>query len=402
MTDKKLTNPVQRRCRLLLTLVLGSVSLLACGRKQEVQAASSGAGSGRPPAPVIVAAVQQRDIPVQITAIGNVEPYQTVQIRSQVNGQIEKIFFKEGQDVRQGQLLFQLDKRPFQADLDKAVGALKKDEAQAANSQAQAERYDALEKQGVISKEQADLMRTQAKTDASAVYADKAAVEAARVQVQYTDITAPIDARTGALLMNLGNLVKANDTPYLVQLNQVTPIYVTFSIPETQLAEIRGYPMGQLKVMALPKGQATGASDGQLTFIDNTVDTTTGMVKLKATFQNRDRRLWPGEFVDVALNLSTRKNAILVPTKAILTGQQGEYVYVISPQNVAESRAVRLLGTYRESTIVSEGLSAGERVVVNGQLRVAPNSKVVVQGTMPLGQTTSAGPTIQPGAGGSL
>jgi multidrug efflux system membrane fusion protein len=139
-----------------------------------------------------------------------------------------------------------------------------------------------------------------------------------------------------------------------------------------------------------------------LTFIDNTVDTTTGMVKLKATFQNRDRRLWPGEFVDVALDLSIRKNALLVPTKAILTGQQGEYVYVVSPQNVAESRQVRIIGTYRESTVIAEGLSAGERVVVNGQLRVAPNSKVVVQGTMPPGQTTSAGPTIQPGAGGSL
>jgi len=378
-----------------LALFIILISLPACGKKEAVQAATPGGVSGRPPAPVVVAWVAQRDIPVQITAIGNVESYQTVQIRSLLNGQIEKIFFKEGQDVHKGQLLFQLDKRPFQADLEKAMGTLRHDEAQAENSRLQAERYNQLEKQGVISREQADLIRSQAKADASAVYADKAAVDAARVQLQYTDITAPIDARTGAVMINLGNLVKANDTPFLVQLNQITPIYVTFSIPEDQLSEVRHYSVAQLNVLACPKGQSSNPSDGRLTFIDNGVDTQTGTIKLKATFANKDRRLWPGEFVDVALNLSTRKNAILVPTKAIQTGQQGEYVYVVNPQNIAESRALKTVGNYQNYTVVAEGLNAGEQVVVNGQLRVAPNAKVAVQnagsGSAPANAPTGGG-----------
>jgi membrane fusion protein, multidrug efflux system len=320
---------------------------------------------------------------VQLTAIVNVESYQTVQIRSQVNGQIKSIFFKEGQDVHKGQLLFQLDKRPLQADLEKAIGMLQHDEAQAANSRLQTERYSVLEGQGVISKEQADQVRAQAKADASAVNADKAAVDAAKVQLQYTDIVAPIDARTGALLINVGNLVKANDTPFLVQLNQVTPIYATFSVPESQLAAVRKVAAGNLKVRAYPKGQSTNPAEGKLTFIDNGVDMQTGTVKLKATFTNKDRRLWPGQYVDVALNLSTRKQATLVPTKAIQTGQQGQYVYVVTPQSTAESRNVEISGTYQDLTVVSSGINPGEKVVVDGQLRVAPNAKVVVQSTVP-------------------
>jgi multidrug efflux system membrane fusion protein len=362
--------------------------LSGCGNKQQVQAAG-GAGD-RPAAPVVVAGVERRDIPVQILAIGNVEAYQTVQIRSQVNGQIQKIFFKEGEDVHKDQLLFQLGKRPFQADLEKAIGQMKHDQAQSENSRIQAERYSGLEKEGIVSHEQADQIRAQAKADASAVEADKAAVDAARVQLQFTDIKAPIDARAGALLINLGNLVKANDTPYLVQLNQVTPIYVTFFVPEAHLDQVRRYfASGQLKVLAYPKGQTANAAVGRLTFIDNGVDTTTGTFKLKGTFQNKDRRLWPGEFVDVALELSTQKNAIVVPTKAIQTGQRGEYVYVVRTDSTAESRPVKIAGTYQDLTLVSDGLSAGERVIVNGQLRVAPNAKVTVQSTLPASQSNA-------------
>ncbi len=384
----------------VLALLLTVGTLPGCGKKEGPQAASA---ASRPPAPVVAAVVEQRDVPVQLTAIGNVESYQTVQIRSQVNGQIQNIFFKEGQDVRKGQLLFQLDKRPFQADLEKAIGTLQRDEAQAANSRLQAERYEALERQGVISKEQADQVRAQAKADASAVYADKAAVDAARVQLQYTDITAPIDARTGALLINVGNLVKANDTPFLVQLNQVTPIYATFTVPESQLDAVRKFAAGNLKVLAYPKGQDTNPVHGTLSFIDNGVDMQTGTVKLKATFANRDRRLWPGQFVQIVLNLSTRRNAILVPTKAIQVGQQGQYVYVITPQSTAESRAIESSGTYQGLTLISSGLHPGEKVVVEGQLRVAPNGKVVVQSTMPAtapGGTENA--TVKPVAGGGL
>jgi multidrug efflux system membrane fusion protein len=350
---------------------------------------------------VVVASVEQRDIPLQIKAIGNVEAYQTVQIRSQVNGQIQKIFFKEGEDVHQGQPLFQLDKRPFQADLEKAIGQMKHDQAQAENSRMQTERYAGLEKEGIVSHEQGGLLNSQAKADASAVDADKAAVDAARVQLQYTDIVAPITARAGALMINLGNLVKANDTPYLVQLNQVTPIYVTFFVPEANLDRVRQrFSAGQLKVLAYPKGQSDGPVEGQLTFIDNGVDTTTGMFKLKATFQNKDRRLWPGQFVDVALELSTQKNAVVVPTKAIQTGQQGEYVYVVRADSTAESRPVKVAGVYQNLTVISDGLNAGEQVIVNGQLRVAPNAKVVVQSILPGTQTDS--PAAKGPAGGGL
>ncbi|MBZ5719036.1 MAG: efflux RND transporter periplasmic adaptor subunit [Acidobacteriia bacterium] len=386
---------------LLSLLVVALFSLTGCGSKQAVQAAGQpGSAGGRPPAPVVVAGVEQRDIPAQISAIGNVEAYQMVQIRSQVNGQIENIFFKEGQDVRRGQLLFRLDKRPFQADLEKAIGAMQRDAAQAENSRAQADRYTALEKQGVVSREQADLVRTQAKADASAVNADQAAVDAARVQLQYTDIAAPIEARTGALLINKGNLVKANDTPFLVQLNQITPIYVTFSVPEANLDEIRRLSASHLKVLAYPKGQTANPAEGNLTFIDNGVNPQTGTVKLKATFQNKDRRLWPGEFADVLINLSVHKNAIVVPTKALQSGQQGEYVYVVTPQDTAEARPVKTSGTYHDLTLVSEGLTPGERVIVTGQLRVAPNAKVVVQSTLPGSASAKVSAAIDAPAGG--
>ena len=365
---------------ILISQLLLLLSFTGCDKKDAVQAA--GPGAGRPPAPVTVADAEQRDIPVQLTAIGNVEAYQMVQVRSMVNGQIEHVYFKEGDDVRQGQLLFTLDKRPFQADLEKATGTLRHDEAQAKNSAAQVARYDALEKQGIISHEQADQFRTQAQADASAVYADKAAVDAARVQLNYTDIKAPITARTGALQINVGNLVKANDTPFLVQLNQIQPIYVTFSVPETHLNEVRQYAAKHLKVLAYPKGDTTNPAEGDLTFIDNGVDLQTGTVKLKATFVNHDRRLWPGRFADVVLNLSMQKNAIVVPTKAVLIGQQGSYVYVVTPQNTAEPRNVKTSGTYQGVTLISDGLNAGEKVVVDGQLRVVPNAKVTIQSTV--------------------
>lgn len=375
----------------LLTVLI----LSGCGKKNQVLAA--GTPGGRSAAPVVVANVEQRDIPVQVRTIGNVEAYQTVQVRSQVNGEIEKIFFHQGDDVRKGQLLFQLDKRPFQADLDKAIAQENHDQASAENSRIEAERYTRLEKQGIVSHEQGDQMRTQAKADAAGVEADKAAAEAARVQLQYTDIAAPIDARAGALLINLGNLVKANDTPYLVQLNQVTPIYVTFSVPEGKLDEVRHrFSSGQeLKILAYPKGDSTNPAVGRLSFIDNEVDTTTGTFKLKGTFQNKDRRLWPGKFVDVALELSTQKNAIVVPTKAVQSGQQGEYVYVVTPDNTAEPRPIKTSGAYQNFTVISDGVRPGERVIVDGQLRVAPNAKVTVEsalhGSQPLAPGKVAG-----------
>ena len=386
---------------ILICGLMAFVALSACsGEQRTASAAGPGGATGeRAAAPVVVSMVEQRNIPVQLTAIGNVEAYQTVQVRSQVNGQIASVNFKEGQDVRKGQLLFSLDKGPFEADLERAIGQLKKDQAQAQNSQVQAARYTELEKQGVIAKQVADQQRAQAQADASAVYADEATVKAARIQLQYSDIRAPINARAGALQINLGNLVKANDTPFLVQLNQIAPIYVTFSIPETQLDEVRHFAAGHLKVLAYPKGQRTNPSEGMLTFIDNAVDPQTGTVKLKATFTNKERRLWPGEFVDAVLNLSTVKNAVVVASSAIQSGQQGQYLYVVTPQNTAESRVVATSGTFQNLTIVTKGLTPGERVVVQGQLRVAPNGKVMVQSTVAPDAAPGSGQATPTGGG---
>lgn len=378
----------------MLGLLL-SIGIAGCGQKDNAQAAS-----GPPAAPVVAGKAEQRDIPVQLNAIGNVESFQTVQVRSQVNGQIVGVHFKEGQDVTKGQLLFTLDKRPFQAALDQAVGNLRRDQAQAANAEAQAKRYTELEQQGVVAREQADQVRAQAKSNSSLVAADEAAVEAARVQLQYTEIRAPIDGRAGALMMNLGNLVKANDTPFLVQLNQITPIYVTFTVPEVSLSQVRKYVTHNVKVIARPKGQSGDGAEGDLTFIDNGVDPTTGTVKLKGTMPNKDRQLWPGEFVDVNLNLAIQKNAIIVPTKAVQTGQQGDYVYVIKGDNTAEARPVTTAGAYQSVTLISKGLNPGETVVVDGQLKVVPNGKVAVQSTVPTSVTSNA--EAPPPAGSGL
>ncbi|MCU1287262.1 MAG: efflux pump, family, rane fusion lipoprotein [Acidobacteriales bacterium] len=366
---------MNKNIALFLTfLVLTPTLISGCGDKQQAQAASP--NGGRPAVPVVVAPVEQRDIPVQLSGIGNAQAYRTVQIRSQVNGQIEKVHFKEGQDVKKGDLLFTLDKSPFQAEVEKAIGTLQKDEAQAANSATQAARYNELEKQGVVAHQLADQQRAQAKADASVVNADKAAVNAARVQLQYTEIRAPLDARAGALLVNQGNVVKANDTTYLVQLNQITPLYVEFSVPESNIDEVRRYAARKLKVLVRPKGQGSVIDAGVLTFIDNGVDPTTGTVKLKGTFPNKERPLLPGQYVDVTLNLSMEKNAIVVPAKAIQQGQQGDYVFVVNQENVAEPRQIKTAGSYQDLAIVGGGVNPGERVIVEGQLRVAPNAKV--------------------------
>jgi len=370
----------------LLLLVIASAGLTGCS-KQNAQAATP----QRPPAPVVVSTVEQRDVPVQITAIGNVEAYQMVQVKSMVNGQIEKILFKEGEDVRKGQLLYSLDKRPFQAALEQAQGNLKRDEARAANAKVQAARYTDLEKQGVISREQADLQRTAEGTNLAAVYADQAAVQAAKVQLQYTDIYAPIDARAGALMINVGNLVKANDTPFLVQLNQIAPIYVTFTVPEASLSEVRHFAAEGLKVLAYPKGQSGNPAEGRLTFIDNGVDPQTGTVKLKATFENKDKRLWPGEFVNVVLNISTVRNAITVPTKAVQSGQQGDYVFVVDKDGTADPRQITTTGTYQNLSLVKSGLNSGDTVIVEGQLRVTPKGKVTIQSSLPPSQVVGSG-----------
>jgi multidrug efflux system membrane fusion protein len=329
-----------------------------------------------PAVPVAVATVVEKTVPVDIRVIGNVEAFSTVSVKSQVEGIVERVHFREGQDVRQGDLLFTIDSRPFEAALRQAEANLARDAALEKNAKAQADRYSKLFEAGIVSQEQYDQFRTNAESYEAAVRADKAAVERAKLDLSYCTIHSPIDGRTGALIVHEGNLVKANaDTP-LVVINQISPIYVNFSVPEGYLPDIRKYRAhGELGVQAIVPN-VNRPPEGLLSFLDNTVDTTTGTVKLKGKFDNRDRQLWPGQFVNVVLKLTTQPNAIVVPSQAVQTGQSGQYVFVIKPDMTAESRPVVAGSTVGGESVIEKGLQLGENVVTDGQLRLAPGSKV--------------------------
>jgi multidrug efflux system membrane fusion protein len=366
------------------------------------------AGQPQPPAvPVTVANVALETVPLQVSAIGRTEAYSTVSITSQAEGLMTKVYFTEGQYVKKGDLLFNIDPRPSQAGLagtvanqSKAVSdqrqaeaTLAKDQAQAKTAAVQAQRYEYLYKQGVVSKDQYDQVRTNAEALAAVAKADqaavasardsvnaaKAAVQASQVQVSYTEIRAPIDGRTGSLMIHQGNVIKANDTNPLVVINQVNPIYVTFSVPESQLPDIKRYmAAGPVQVSATIPNDSGPPEQGALTFVDNAVDPATGTVKLKGTFENTQQRLWPGQFVNVSVTLATQPNAIVVPSAVVQTGQQGRYVFVVKDDQTVEMRNVEVQRTTGEKSIIASGLSPGETVVTDGQLRLRPGSKVKI------------------------
>jgi membrane fusion protein, multidrug efflux system len=348
--------------------------------------------------PVRVGEVIQKDVPIPISEIGSVEPHSTVAIKAQIGGELIEVGFHEGQDVRRGDLLFRIDPRPYEAALKSAQAQLDRDQVQLKTAQQDVGRYADLVKKDYVTQEEYERIRTNAAALEAAVAADRAAVENATVQLEYCTIRSPIDGRTGKLLVNRGNLVKANaDTP-LVVINQIDPIYVAFSVPQQELPEIKARrTTGKLEVrVTIPDGAAQ-PPPGTLSFIDNTVDNTTGTVLLKATMPNHDRLLWPGQFVTVSLQVSTKPNALLVPTEAIQTGQQGPYVYVVKPDLTVESRPVVQDGVYEHETIVAKGVQAGEKVVTDGQIRLVPGATVKIQDAAPTGSAT-AGATAAPGA----
>ena len=328
-----------------------------------------------PAVPVVAAAVEQRDVPVQVQAIGSVEAYSMVAVKTQITGQLTRVNFREGQDVKKGDLLFELDKRPFEADLKKQEANLARDIAQAELAHVQVKRYAALLTEGVIAKEQYDQIQSNADALDAAVQADKAAVENARVQLQYCSIYSPINGQVGTQLIHEGNMLKAKDVP-LVNINQIEPIRVAFTVPEQFLADVKRFAVGgKLPVQAAIQGDNRPAV-GKLSFIDNTVDTTTGTIKLKGEFANNDRRLWPGQFVNVTLTLNTQPNAIVVPSQAVNTGQQGQFVFVIKPDMTVETRPVKVIRSAGGQSVIDKGLAAGEQVVTDGQLRLVPGAKV--------------------------
>jgi multidrug efflux system membrane fusion protein len=362
-----------RQPRIILHLLIILLFLLAtgCGKKQPPQ-------QQRPPAPVVAASATTSDIPVQLTAVGNVEPLQAVAIRPQVSGEIMKVHFTEGQEVAKGALLFTIDPRPAEAALKKAQAALIRTLASEKNARDDAARYERLFHDGIVTQEQFESYRTRAETFAADVAAERAAVDNARLSLAYSTIRSPISGRTGNLLVKAGNVVKANEGE-LVTVNQMAPISVAFTLPEKELARVRSRMVrGGLSLEAVPSG-GSAPELGSVSFIDNTVDSTTGTIKMKGNFPNRSRALWPGQFTSVQITLETLKNAVVVPSQAVQTGQQRQFVFVVKADSTAELRPVDAGVSHKGLTAVTRGLAVGEQVVVDGQMRVVPGGKVAVK-----------------------
>lgn len=329
--------------------------------------------------PVTTATVVTKTVPVRLYAIGNVEPYTTVAVKARVDGQLVSVHFKEGDEVRKGSVLFEIDPRPFAASLKQAQANLLKDKALLDRASQQEKRYKDLLGKNFISPDAYEQVRTNAETAAATVSADEAAIENAKLSLEYCTIRAPVTGYAGRIQIQQGNLVKANDTNPLVTINQVVPIYTSFSVPEQNVADVRRYQAGgELKVAANFANSVHPPVAGRLSFIDNAADATTGTIKLKAEFPNTDKALWPGQFVNVVLTLHEQKDAIVTPSAAVQSGPTGEYVFVVKPDSTVELRNIKIARAEGDDTVVASGLQAGDQVVIVGQLRLAPGTKVNV------------------------
>jgi multidrug efflux system membrane fusion protein len=369
--------------------------------------------SNQPAVPVKVATAVQKDVPVQLRAIGNVEAYSTVEVKPQIDGELARVYFEEGDEVKKGELLFLIDTRPFEAALRQAEANLARDIAQLKKAKEDARRYTDLFKKGIVSEQEYDQYRTNFEALEATVKADRAVLENAKLELEYCYIRSPINGRIGEILVHEGNTVKGRDTTLAI-INQTKPIYVSFSVPEQYLSEIRKYmsTMGKLKVEAyVPERESkpkviskkesesnTSVSSkesntetitfknepnpivGELSFINNKVDEATGTIMLKGVFQNEDETLWPGRFANVALTLTTQPNAVVVPSQAIQIGQEGHYLFVVKPDLTVESRPVVLgIRPNQKEVVIVNGLQPGEKVVTEGQLQLAPGVKVEIK-----------------------
>ncbi len=359
--------------------------------------------------PVVIASVTQKDVPIQLKSIGNVEALSTIAVRSQIEGTLQRIYFTPGQEVKKGDLLFTIDPRPLQAALSQAEANLArsmaavrqaqdvvlKDQATARNLRTIARRDATLIEAGVISREEydnavaaAEAAEATVRSDQSnvanmqaGVNAEQASVQNARVQLGYTNIRAPIAGKTGNLAITVGNLIAPNGATPMVTITQAAPVYATFSVPEQELQRIRKYAgLAGFKTEVVIPGDESNTAQGQLSLVDNTVDVTTGTIRLKATFANSDRRLYPGQFINVVLTLGTQESAVVVPSQAVQIGQDSSFVYVVKPDNTADVRKVKTGTTIDNMTVIEEGLKPGEQVVTDGQLRLVPGAKVQAKG----------------------
>jgi multidrug efflux system membrane fusion protein len=334
---------------------------------------------GAPAVPVTTASVLTKTVPVRVSAIGNVEPYTTVAVKARVDGQIVSVHFKEGDEVRQGSVLFEIDPRPFAATLKQAQANLLKDRALLDRANEQEKRYKDLLTKNFISADAYEQVRTNAETAKATVAADEAAIESAKLSLDYCTIRSPITGYAGRIQIQQGNLVKANDVNPLVTINQVVPVFASFSIPEQNIADVRKHQaQGDLRVQATFPNSAHAPVAGKLSFLDNTADTTTGTIRLKAEFANTDKALWPGQFVNVVLTLYEQKDAVVTPSAAVQNGPNGQYVFVVKPDMTVELRNIKVSRAEGDDTVVASGLAPGDQVVTAGQLRLAPGSRVSV------------------------
>jgi len=361
-----------------------AVSVIGCNSKtpeasggKEIKGAAKGA---QRPVPVTADVAKLKDIPLEIKAIGNVEPFATVSIKTRVSGELQKIHFAEGQEVAKGRLLFTIDPRPFQAALDEASARLEKDKALFSKAEDDNRRYESLMQRGSVSREQFDQVRANLSALKATIQADEAVVENARVQLGYTSIHSPISGRTGDLLIDQGNMIKANDdNKSLVVIQQIRPIYVSFAVPEANLSEIMSrFNRERLSVTALSDGSKAVPEKGILSFFDNSVDSKTGTIRLKGTFENRAGQLWPGQFVDVVLTLGSLKNVVTVPSQAVQNGASGPYVFTITTDNRVEYKPVSPGRAHNGEIVIEKGVTAGEKVVTDGHLRLTPGAPVEI------------------------
>jgi membrane fusion protein, multidrug efflux system len=330
--------------------------------------------------PVLAAEVETKPMPVEIATIGKVQPIASVAIKPRIDGQIAKAAVHDGQDVKAGDMLFLLDGRQAQAALDQALATLQRDHAQLANAQRELDRLTPLGRKDFASKQQLDAAQTNVSAAEATVKADQAAVEGAEVQLSYTTIRAPIDGRLGTIAFKLGNTVRSGDSTPLVTLNQLRPIYVAFSVAERYLAELqKAMAGGPLPVTAVIPGNAGEPQTGQVTYLENAIDSDSGTLSVKATFTNQQQALWPGQFVNVVVTLRVEPDALVAPSVAIQQGQNGAYVFVIKPDDTVDLRPVTIDRTVGQETVIAAGLAAGERVVTDGQMRLTPGAKVEVQ-----------------------
>ncbi len=336
------------------------------------------AAKAPPGVPVSVATAEQQTVPVRLQAIGNVEAYTTVAVKSRVDGQIVDVHFREGQEVRRGDVLFQIDPRPFQAALRQAEAQALRDVASRDQAASQEKRYQELLEKNFVSKDAYAQFRTNAQTAEATSKASQAALENARLNLDYTVIRAPVEGFVGRALLQAGNMVKANDTVSLVVINQVRPVYISFAIPEQQLDVVRALMRkAPLEVEAVAQGAEKAVAAGRIAFLDNAVDQSTGTIKVRAIFENKDAQLWPGQFYTVRVRLYDQANATVIPARALQTGPNGQFVYVVKPDMTVEVRKVVVARTEGETAILGEGsLAKGDQVVTRGALRLAPGAKV--------------------------